>query len=166
MESGLIRNIRRLLFNRHAGNIVISNIILIGVVIALGLTTLNWTYQKSLSVNDEFADFTEAKLASVKEKLVFEYIFYNSSENKLTVYLMSCGKSNDVRSASVYLSNSSWGQSFSGIELRFLNGTLTQGLNIGEEGHFILSVDLVANTTYSIRIATGRGRLFDTTFIP
>lgn len=166
MESWLIRNIRRLLFNKHAENTVVSSVILAGAVIALGLATLNWTYQKSLITNDEYADVTEANLASIKEKLVFEYIFYNSSENELTVYLMNCGKSNDVSLASVYLSNSSWVQSFSNIELRFLNGTLTQGLDIGEEGYFQISVSLVANTTYSLRIVTGRGRSFDTTFIP
>lgn len=166
MKSGLIRNIRRLLFNKHAENTVVSSVILAGAVIALGLATLNWTYQKSLIANDEYADVTEANLASIKEKLVFEYIFYNSSENELTVYLMNCGKSNDVSLASVYLSNSSWVQSFSDIELRFLNGTLTQGLDIGEEGYFQISVSLVANTTYSLRIVTGRGRSFDTTFIP
>jgi len=166
VKSGLIRNIRRLLFNKHAENTVVSSVILAGAVIALGLATLNWTYQKSLIANDEYADVTEANLASIKEKLVFEYIFYNSSENELTVYLMNCGKSNDVSLASVYLSNSSWVQSFSDIELRFLNGTLTQGLDIGEEGYFQISVSLVANTTYSLRIVTGRGRSFDTTFIP
>ena len=92
MESWLIRNIRRLLFNKHAENTVVSSVILAGAVIALGLATLNWTYQKSLITNDEYADVTEANLASIKEKLVFEYIFYNSSENELTVYLMNCGK--------------------------------------------------------------------------
>jgi len=166
VKSGLIRNIRRLLFNKHAENTVVSSVILAGAVIALGLATLNWTYQKSLIANDEYADVTEANLASIKEKLVFEYIFYNSSENELTVYLMNCGKSNDVSLASVYLSNSSWVQSFSDIELRFLNGTLTQGLDIGEEGYFQISVSLVANTPYSLRIVTGRGRSFDTIFIP
>jgi len=165
VESGLIRNTRGLLFNRHAENTVIANVVLAGVVIALGLATLNWTYQKSSIANDEYADVTEANLASIKEKLVFEYIFYNSSKNELTVYLMNCGKSNDVSLASVYLSNSSWIQSFFDIELGLLNGTLTQGLDLGEEGYLKLSVDLAANMSYSIRIITERGRSFDATFI-
>lgn len=165
MESRLTRKVRRLFFNRHAVNVIISNLIMAGAVVALGFAVLSWTYSWSSVYNTEYANLIEANSDRIKEKLVFEYIFYNASENGLTVYLINCGKSDDVSLANVYLSNSSWFQSFPDIELRFLNGTLTESLDIGEEGYFQLSVSLVANTSYSIRIVTGRGRCFDATFI-
>jgi len=165
VENRLTRIIRRLFFNRRAFSPVISNTLLAGAVIALGFAVLSWTYTRSSVFNLEYADVVEANLDKIKEKLVFEYLFYNTSENTLTVYLMNCGKSNNVSLTNAYLSNSSWFQSFSDIELMFLNGTLTQSLDIGEEGYFKLSVNLVANTGYSIRIVTERGRLFETPFI-
>lgn len=167
MESRLTRKVRRLFFGRRAVNIVISNLILAGAVVALGFAVLSWTYSRSSVYNMEYANLMEANSDRIREKLVFEYIFYDTSENELTVYLINCGKSNDVSLANVYISNDSWVQSFSDTELRFLNDTPTQSLDTGEEGYFKLrpSVDLVANTIYSIRIVTERGRLFDTTFI-
>ncbi|MFQ6081135.1 MAG: hypothetical protein ACE5OW_05675 [Candidatus Bathyarchaeia archaeon] len=166
MGSRLTRKVRRLLFDRRAVNIAISNLILAGAVVALGFAVLSWTYSRSSVYNMEYANLIEANSDRIKEKLVFEYIFYNTSGN-LTVYLINCGKSNDVSLAHVYLSNSSWFRSFpdTDIELRFLNGTSTESLDIGEEGYFQLSVSLVTNTSYSIRIVTGRGRSFDATFI-
>jgi len=161
----LTRKIRRLFFNRRAVSPVISNTILAGAVIALGFTVLSWTYSRSLVFNLEYADVVEANLDKIKEKLVFEYLFYNTSKNELTVYLINCGKSNNVRVANAYLSNNSWFQPFYDVDLMFLNGTLTQSLDIRDEGYFKLSVNLVANTSYSIHIVTERGRLFDTTFI-
>jgi len=165
VESRLTRKVRRLFLDRHAVSVVVSTLIMVGAVIALGFAVLSWTYSRSSTFNTEYANLVEANTDKMKEKLVFEYVFYNASQSELTVYLINCGKSNDVSLANVYLSNGSWFQSFSDIELRFLNGTLTESLDIGEEGYFKLSVSLVANTSYSIRIVTGRGRLFDTTFI-
>lgn len=165
MKSRLARKIRSLFFGRRGGNVIVSNVLMASAVVALGFVVFFWTWQRSLDANVEYANVTKENIDKIKEKLVFEYIFYSSSENKSTVYLINCGKSNDVSLDSVYLSNSSWSHSFYHVELRFLNGTLTQSLDILEEGYFQLSVGLVAGSTYFIRIATERGRLFATTFI-
>lgn len=165
MESRLSRKIRRLFFDRRAVSIVISTVLLTAAVMALGSAVLYWTYSRTLLANSEYSDVMDASLASIKEKLVFEYIFYNTSDNELTVYLINCGKSDDVSLASVYLRNSSVLQSFYSITLRFVNGSLTQSLDIREEGFFKLSANLMADTSYSIRVVTGRGRLFEAAFI-
>lgn len=164
----LTRKIRRLFFDRCAVNIVISNLILAGAVVALGFAVLSWTYSRSSVYNNEYANVMEANLDRIKEKLVFEYIFYNASDPpQLTVYLINCGEINDVSIANVYLSNSSWFESFPDVELWLLDGTSTESLDIREEGYFQIrpSVSLVADTSYSIRIVTGRGRCFDATFL-
>jgi len=148
-------------------NVVVSNVILACAVIALGFVVQYWAYQRSLAFNIEYAETVDDDIACIKEKLVIEHVSYNASEKELTVYLLNCGKSNDISLASVYLSDGAWSQSFYDIELRFLNGTLTQILDVGEEGYFKLSVDLTPfYKIYTIRIMTGRERLFVETFIP
>lgn len=165
MKSGLARKIRRLFSNRRGVNVVVSNVLLACAVISLGFVVFYWTQQRALEANVEYADTTNENIASLRERLVFEYVFYNSTQNELSVYLLNCGASTDVSLARVYLVNSSWSQSFGDIELKFLNGTTTQNLDVLEEGYFQLSVELEVDTSYSMRILTGRGRFFVTTFV-
>jgi len=161
------RRIRRLFFDRRGVNVVISNVILASAVIALGFAVQYWAYQRSLDFNMDYAEVVEEDIAHIKEKLVIEYIFYNTSKKELAVYLINCGKNDNVSLASVYLSSNSWSQSFSVIELKFLNGTSTDSLDVGEEGYLKLSADLTPlYQIYSIRIITGRERWFVKTFIP
>jgi FlaG/FlaF family flagellin (archaellin) len=165
VKGRLTKKIRRLVIDKSAVSVVISNVLLTAAVMALGSAVLFWTYQRALLANSEYSEVMDANVAKMREKLAFEYIFYNISSNELTVYLINCGKSDNLSLASVYLSNSSWFRSFYDITLRFVDGTLTQGLDISDEGYFRLSVSLVEYTSYSIRIITGRGRLFEATFI-
>ena len=165
MASRLTRKIRRLFFDRRAVSVVISNVLLTATVIALGSAVLVWANSRISILNTEYADLMDANSARIREKIVFEYIFYNTSGNELIVYLTNFGESNNVSLANVYLRNDSWFQFFPDVELRFLNGTLTQRLDIQEQGYFKLSASLVVNTSYSIRIVSGRGRLFDAIFV-
>lgn len=146
-------------------NVIISTVLLTATVMALGAGVLIWANSKISIANTEYSDVLEANAAAIKEKLVVEYVFHNTSQNELIVFLMNCGKSNNVSLASVYLSNDSWIQLFPDVELRFLNGSVTQSLDVQEEGYFRVSAGIAANKSYSIRIVTGRGRIFDSTFI-
>ena len=47
----------------------------------------------------------------------------------------------------------------------FLNGSSTESLDIDDERYVTLTVDLVADSRYSLRIVTERGRGFVTTFV-
>jgi hypothetical protein len=157
---------QRIFSNKKAENTVVASAILAGAVIALGFVTLGWVNQRTSIANDQYADVLDTNLESIKEQIVFEYLFYNSNESNLTVYLMNCGKSDNVNLATAYLSNSTWTESFDISNLRLLNGTLTQNLDIDDEGYISINVSLLASNTYSIRLITERGRAFDFTFIP
>ena len=162
----LIKIVHRMFLDRHAVSVVVSNVILTTAVVTLGLTVLVWTYSRSSAFNSEYADVVDENLARIKEKLIFEYVFHDRSGSELEVYLMNCGTVDDMCLVNVYVSNNSWLQQFSDIDLRFLNDTSTSGLDVQEEGYFKLtSLDLVAETSYSIRVITERGRWFDATFI-
>jgi len=122
-----------------------------------------------MEYNNQYGILVDDSIAKIKEKLVFEHIFYNGSDNNLTVYLINCGKIDDTSMASVSLSSGSWSETFykAEIELRFPDGTETEALDILEEGYFRLpvSVGLVEDSPYVILIITGRGKAFVTTFI-
>lgn len=167
MKHSLTKRSRRFLLNKRGVNAVISSVILACTVVTLGFVVFYWTQQRAFETNEEYGDTTDENIAKIGERLAFEHIFYNYSENTLSVYLLNCGKSNDVRLETIYLSNSSWSQTFSDIELKFLNGTETESLNVGEEGYFKLSVNLVSfYMIYSIRVTSVRGSHFETNFIP
>ena len=167
MKHKLTRRFRRFLLSKRGVNVVISNVLLACAVVALGFGVLYWAQQRAFEANEEYGDTTNENIAKIRERLAFEYIFYNYSENTLNVYLINCGKSNDLGLDTVYLSNSSWSQTFSDVELKFLNGTETESLDIGEEGHLKLSVNLVAfHLKYFIRVTSVRWRQYETNFIP
>jgi len=70
----------------------------------------------------------------------------------------------------VYVKNNTWSSTFSKsqIDLKFMSGTsrpMPQELDIGGEGYFVLSsVGLVTGKSYSVRIVTGRGSIFESMF--
>lgn len=167
MKHSLTKRSRRFLLNKRGVNAVISSVILACAVVTLGFIVFYWTQQRAFEANEEYGDTTDENIAKIGERLAFEHIFYNYSENTLSIYLINCGKSNDVELDTVYLRNSSWSQTFSDIELKFLNGTETENLGIGEEGYFKLSANLVSfYTKYSIRVTSLRGSQFEMDFIP
>ncbi|UCC57924.1 MAG: hypothetical protein JSW14_06065 [Candidatus Bathyarchaeum sp.] len=165
MKDELIRKIHRLIFDKRGVNVIISSVMLCSAVIAMGFVVFAYTQHQAVEANVRYADNTNENIATIQEKLAFEYIHNNSSSNELTVFLINCGKSDDVVLVRAYLSKGSWAQSFEDMELKFLNGTITQSLDVLEEGVFQFSIDLEEDASYSIRILTARGRNFVTTFV-
>ena len=141
---------------------------LASVVLSLGFGMQYWVYWRSIEYNDQYGILVDDSIAKMKEKLVFEHIFYNASDSKLTVYLINCGKIDDTSISSVSLSRGDlWSKTFykEEIILKFPDGTETEELDILEEGYFQLPVSLEDDTSYTILIITGRGKAFVTTFI-
>ncbi len=165
MNNTLLRKIRRLISDKRGVNAIISSVMLCSAVIALGFIVFAYTQHQAVEANIRYAYNTSDNIAKIQEKLAFEHIYFNSSLNELTVFLINCGKSDDVVLDRAYLTSDSLYQSFENIELKLLNGTVSQGLDAQKEGFFQLSTDLTEDTSYSIRIVTTRGRYFVTTFI-
>ena len=141
---------------------------LASVVLSLGFGMQYWVYWRSMEYNDQYGILVDDSIAKMKEKLVFEHIFYNASDSKLTVYLINCGKIDDTSISSVSLSRGDlWSKTFykEEIILKFPDGTETEELDILEEGYFQLPVGLDDGKSHVILIITGRGKAFVTTFI-
>jgi hypothetical protein len=161
--------LHRFLHNKAGISDVISATMLAGTVITLSLIIFAWSGKFSSDYGNQASGTTASEIDRLKEKLVVEYIHYNTSLRSVTVYLLNCGTIDNVALQSVYASNSSWYQVFSAPSMRFLNATVVTSLNRGEEGYVILQLsgnnNLKKNAYYSIRIATVRGSTFDSSFV-
>ena len=164
-----MRKMWKLLLRKRGVTPVISSVILTGAVVAVSFVVLSWTQYRSSAYNEQYGDAMDADIAQLKERLTFEYTFYNGTQDNLLVYLMNSGTIDNVTIQTVYVKNSTWFKTFSesDFDLKFFNETSTPSLDVGEEGYFVLSSldDLVADTSYSVRVITKRGSTFDQAFI-
>jgi hypothetical protein len=152
--------------SKRAVSAVISNLILIGAVIAVGFLVLTWSVSQASSYNNQYSQTIAADINQTKERLAFEYFFYNGTALNLKVYLMNCGTIGGISLRTVYLSNSTWTVS-KNVWLTFFNGTdpPTQSIDMGQERSFsISSTNLVPGNQYSLLIMTVRGSSFVQSF--
>ncbi len=164
----LVRKISKIIFNKRAVSNVISVTILTAVVITLSLVVLGWAQTRSSNYNSEFGETVDAETARLKEKLAFEYIFYE--DNGLTVFLLNCGTIDGIEIQTVYIYDSS-----NTLIDVFLNPTLYsfqgwdevpgQVLDRGDEGRLFLELESSLIGFYNIRIVTVRGATFDSEFV-
>ena len=165
-----IRKIFRILFDKRAINNAVSATIMTSVVIALGLSVFTWAQARSSDYNSEFSETVDTETARLKEKLAFEYVFYDAPN--LTVFLLNCGTIDDVKIKTVYIYDSSSAsiQIFSDPLLYSFQGLdeiPDQDLDIQDEGRLVLTILNPEELSgfCNIRIVTVRGATFDTDFV-
>jgi hypothetical protein len=157
----LVRTLN-LLKNRRGVSAVISNLILIAAVIAVGLTVLVWSQTQSSNYNNLYGNAIKSDTDQLRERVTFEYIHYDPAGN-LTVYLMNSGTIGNITIANVYIDNTACGAQ----SLHLLNGTSTNSLNATKEGYFVVSIPSLSSAlgnNHPITIITGRGSSFVATF--
>jgi hypothetical protein len=164
-----IKKISKLIFDKRAVNNAVSATILTGVVIALSLTVFAWAQTRASDYNSDFSDTVDSETARLKEKLAFEYVFYDAAQKNLTVFLLNCGTidSVKVRTAYVYDRNNVLIEIFSDPTLYpFQNWDEIpdQALDMGDEGRLVLSLEMESGF-YNIKVITHRGATFDTQFV-
>jgi len=166
----LIRKISRIIFNKRAMNNAVSATIMTSVVIALGLSVFTWAQARSSDYNSDFSETVDTETAKLKEKLAFEYIFYDDTSSNLTVFLLNCGTIDDVKIKTVYIYDGSNVpiQVFLDPPLYSFHGweeIPDQNLDIQDEGRLVLPLSSSLSGFYNIRIVTVRGATFDTDFV-
>jgi len=167
-----LRKVWRLLRERRAVSVAISNVILTGAVIVVGFVVLFWGQSQSSAYNNAYSQTMSSDIASLQEKLTFENVFYNSSAKVVLVYLLNSGKQNNVTIKAVSVKNVITGTYViwsSPVVLKFFNGTTMtkQHLDMAQQGYFVLSLagSLNTGTRYSVLITTGRGSSFESTYV-
>lgn len=168
----MLTKIVRLFKDKRAVDAVVSNVILVGAVIVVGFAALLWAQNQSSSYTRQYSQDVSANINKLKERVVFEYIYYNStsSPKNLKVFLMNCGTANGTTVQTAYVSYANNGtliSTFSSVTLRSLDGSsqLPNGIDVGQEGSFTVSTTLVVGTSYSVKILTGRESTFAGTFV-
>jgi len=154
----------KLLKSRRAVSAVISNLILVAAVIAVGFAMLSWSQSQSSNYTNQYGRAISSDINQLQERIVFEYIHYDNAKNNLTVYLMNSGTIGNVNITTVYVNNTP----NSTIALRLLSsGASISSLNAtqAQEGYFSISpYPSLAPGTNSIKIITWRGSSFVSTF--
>jgi len=153
--------------DRRAVSAVISNIILVGAVIAVGFAVVAWTYSRSSAYMTQYSESVNSDVDKLRERVSFEYVFYNNTAKSLSIYLINSGKVGKVNVTTAYVSysNGSLLATFPSPQLKFLNTTQTSYLDIGKEGYFVISPTLQPNTVYTVKVVTWRGSSFENTFV-
>lgn len=154
----------RLFKSRSAVSAVISNLILIAAVIAVGFTALGWTYSASNSYVAQYGNSVRSNSEQLAENLAFEYAYYSGTAKSLSVYILNCGKINAVNLTAAYVANANLTTSTFTIALKWLNGTpiSSNHLDMGQEGYFVWpAIDLPQGNSYTVKITTWRGSSFE-----
>jgi len=152
--------ISKVLKNRRAISPVIANLILIAAVIGVGFAALVWAQSQSSSYTTQYGSVISSDISQLQERVVFEYIYYDSTKNNLTVYLMNSGTIGNVGVSAVYVDTNTPNST---IALRLLStGASASSLNATQEGYFSISPSpsLTPGTNHSIKIVTRRGSTF------
>ena len=166
MKYCLIRTLYKVSCNKKAVGVVVSTTLMASAVMALGFVLLFWTQTQAMDANSAYSENTNLNIDKIGEEIIIEHTFYDYNENNLTIWILNCGKSNTIQLREIILSNSSWSQTFVDFELKYLNGTVIESLDVGEEAVIELPVNLVTYfVNYFIQINTERGRQFVTDFI-
>lgn len=164
-----LRKVWKLLRERRAVSTIVSNIILVGAVIAVGFAVVAWTYSQSSAYMTQYSESVNSDVDKLRERVSFEYVFYNNTApNSLSVYLMNSGKVGKVNVTTAYVSysNGSLRATFSSPQLKFLSTNLNATyLDIGREGYFVSSITLQPGTVYTVKVVTWRGSSFENTFV-
>lgn len=161
------RRIPRIIFDKKAVNNVISAVILTGAVVALSLSVFAWAQSRSSDYSREYSETVDAETAKLKEKLAFEYIYY---EGNLSIYLLNCGTIDDIQIKTVYIydSGNTLFETFSNPQLYLFQSLVEiSDLDRGDEGRLILtlSTSLEPDAYYCVKIITERGASFDSNFV-
>jgi hypothetical protein len=154
--------LRKLLKNRRALSDVISNMILLAGVIVIGFIMMVWSQNQAATYNAQYSSAINSNTEQLRERIAFEYIYYNGTSNTLKVYLMNSGTIGKVSIANVYVDNRQYAPALESLP----SLADASSLNATQEGFFQISPSpsLGLLTNHQIIIVTGRGSSFAATF--
>ena len=167
----LVKRLPRIIFDKRAVTNAVSATILTATVIALSMAVFAWAQNRASDYNSEFSETVDSETARLKDKLAFEYVFYEYIEpsGNLTVFLLNCGTIDGVKVKTVYVydSGNDLIEVFSDPLLYSFKGweeISGQALDMGDEGRLVLLLELEGGF-YNIRVVTERGATFDSGFV-
>ncbi len=155
---------KNILRNRKAVNAVISNLILLVAVVAVGFSVLAWAQGQSADYQKSQTNLITRDINQLQERISLENVYYNASgvpSKTLNIYLMNSGTVN-VTIQTVYLSSSPSNLSFT---LKTFNNQViaSKTLNAASgqtEGYIEVATAQNLSGNYTATIITSRGSTF------
>lgn len=171
LEGKLRKALLKLIKEKRGVSPAISNVIMVGAVIAVGFSTLIWAQSLAYSYSIQYSEAINADIERLKEKLTFEYVYYNTVNKSLYVYLLNCGAVDNVNITTIYVCfvNGTIVQlyQYSSFTLKSFSGSIIADheLDRGDEGYIELSqLNLASENYFLVRVVTERGSNFDCAF--
>ncbi len=155
--------------NRRAVSAIVSNLILIAAVVAVGFSVLVYANTQSNDYRTQYSQSVNSDINRIKETLAFEYAYYNLTSGNLTLYFMNSGTIGNVNITSLTIrsnsaSNSSWSAIFTNVTMHYMvGGAATTALSVGQEGYVKAHV-LLSSGSYKAQVTTWRGSVFEYAF--
>jgi flagellin-like protein len=167
----------KLQLNRRALSPIFATLLLLAIVMSVGSMAFYFSNNLAKNATDQYVDSISNSQQSVSERISFEHVTYASSTNTLTIYILNCGKANNVKINSLIILDIN--QKIVGVysgtaisQLNSINGgapTTDNLLNVGDEAYFTVTltgVSLLSFSTYTIHLVTQSGSAFDYEFVP
>lgn len=150
-----------LIKNRRAVSAVMSNLILIGAVMAVGLVVLSYARSTSINYQVEYGQTVTSDINKLKESLCFEYVFYNTTSKNLYVYFLNSGTINvEVDHVSVNAS----AVSFSTYQMN--NQAIPNPvIASGQEGYLVSNINNLVPGIHSVKLTSGSESTFAYNFL-
>lgn len=168
---------RSLILDKRAVSVALSTLIITAGVVGFGITVLYWAYSWGGIANHEYSEAVTSSQSAILEKIAFEYAHYHDVTlpngtvvGNLTVYIINCGKTDNVSIARVFIRDSQLvllpDRTYSNVQLKDATSNMnTTGVNIGGQAYFNIEMPpLAANSYYTISLITQRGRQIDYSF--
>ena len=175
-----MRKLKVWLRNRRALSPIFATVLLATIIIIFGSVAYYYSTNLTTTATNNYVNNVANSQQSMAERLGFEYVAYDSSSAKLTVYIINSGGANNVQINSLFLydSNNSivGAYSVSGGSISALkpvdssmpSPTSISGLNVEKEAYFTVTLgrdtlgnDIVSSgSIYTIHLITKSGSAF------
>jgi flagellin-like protein len=153
-------SLQKFLINRRGISPVISAMVLIAVVIVLGFSAYSYAQNMASNYQSQYQENINNDIDKLKEALSFEYVHYDATAQKISIYFMNTG-TNSFEVNKAYLSVSS-----TAIEptVKYFSGEVTtKVLAMGDERLIDISTSVLESGVYVVKIITVRGSSFEYT---
>ena len=150
-----------LIKNRRAVSAVMSNLILIGAVMAVGLVVLAYARSTSINYQTQYAQTMSSDIGKLKESLTFEYANYDTTSKNLTVYFLNSG-SVDIKITHVSVNVST--PTFITYDMNH-QPISDNVIGSGQEGYLVSNIGNLVNGVYSVKLTSGSDSTFAYNFL-
>jgi hypothetical protein len=88
--------IMKLIKNKRALSSVISEVIAIAAVIAIGFSVLAYVRSNSSIFSQNYGKQVSSAVSELQEGIAFEFVWYNESSTSLKLYILNDGTANNA----------------------------------------------------------------------